>query len=150
MYKVQTGAFLIKRNADKLKEALQSKGFDCFVKKQGIYYKVQTGAFNVKSNAQALRDDLIRNGFDAFITEEDGMAFTPRLTKNGMLNSPYWYSTDNPYYPTNQLPNCTCYCYGRWYEILQQNPTQLPRGNGGQWYPRAVAAGMSALPSCAP
>lgn len=143
MYLVQAGAFLFRNNADKLKEKLTKDGFDCFIKKQGMYYKVQCGAFTIKQNANNLVKLLKSKGYDAFIAEENVMAFTPRLTKNGMLNSPYWYSTDNPYYPTNQLPNCTCYCYGRVYEITQQNPTYLPRGNGGQWYPKAVQSGLT-------
>ena len=41
------------------------------------------------------------------------MAFTPRLTSDGMMNNPYWYSL-NPFYnipatPPHKygLPNCT-------------------------------------------
>ena len=63
-----------------------------------------------------------------------------------MEGSQYWYSTGNPYYPTNGLPNCTCYCYGRWWEITGQNPTNLPRGNGGQWYPRATGFNKGQVP----
>lgn len=65
------------------------------------------------------------------------MAFVPRLTKSGMYNSPWWYSTGNIYYPNYQLPNCTCYCYGRWGELYGafQN---LPSANGGDWYRRAT------------
>lgn len=144
MYKVQTGAFLIKRNAENYVKQLKAKGFDCFIKRQGIYYKVQCGAFNSKQNAQNLKAELQKQGFDAIIVEENKeVAFTPRLTKNGMLNSQYWYSDGNPFYPVNQLPNCTCYCYGRWWEIMQVNPTNLPRGNGGTWYDTARNNGLS-------
>lgn len=67
------------------------------------------------------------------------MAFMPRLTRNGMLNSPYWYSNANGYYAGgNGLPNCTCYVYGRWWEILGSDPSFLNSlGNGGQWYNNA-------------
>ena len=45
------------------------------------------------------------------------MGFNPRLNLNGMLNNFYWYS-DNPFYQSNYgLPNCTCYAYGRFWEI---------------------------------
>ena len=60
--------------------------------------------------------------------------FTPRLSSSGMLNNPYWYnSTFNPFYPTYGLPNCTCYAWGRWYEITGQWPG-LPTGDAGTWF----------------
>lgn len=61
--------------------------------------------------------------------------FTPRLNSNGMQGSKYYYS-DNPYYLGGfGLPNCTCYAYGRYYEILQEKPTWLSSGDAKQWYP---------------
>lgn len=68
------------------------------------------------------------------------MAFIPRLSSSGIQNNPYWYS-DNPFYQAGYgMPNCTCYCYGRWYEILGSKPTMLPLGNAGTWYDTAPAS----------
>lgn len=45
------------------------------------------------------------------------------------------------------LPNCTCYAWGRFWEIGDPNstkihkPTQLPTGDGYVWWERAVASG---------
>lgn len=55
-----------------------------------------------------------------------------------MEGSRYWYSSTNPFYPTFGLPNCTCYAWGRFWEISVQSgqehiPT-LPTGNGGEWW----------------
>ena len=61
--------------------------------------------------------------------------FTPRLSKQGMLNSKYWYSSTNPFYPTYGLPNCTCYAWGRFWEISDVVP-HLPTGDGGEWWGR--------------
>ena len=62
------------------------------------------------------------------------MAFTPRLTAAGILNNPMWYS-DNPYWQRGYgLPNCTCYAYGRVYEILGSKPSWIPQANAGDWY----------------
>ena len=61
------------------------------------------------------------------------MAFIPRLTDAGIYNNPYWYS-DNPFYPAYGMPNCTCYAWGRWYELLGRKPTELYTGNAGDWY----------------
>lgn len=61
------------------------------------------------------------------------MTFSPRLNSNGIYNNKWWYSTENVYYPSYQLPNCTCYCYGRYAEILGKF-YKLPNANGGDWY----------------
>ena len=71
------------------------------------------------------------------------MAFSPRLNSIGMLGNRHWYTTDNPYYPTYGLPNCTCYAWGRFWEIgdplslgiNKPNPNDLPGGwSGGYWW----------------
>lgn len=71
------------------------------------------------------------------------MAFTPRLDDTGMLNNPYWYSSTNPYYPANGMPNCTCYAWGRFWEINNQmghNVTPLGMvGNANTWYNNSPA-----------
>lgn len=62
-----------------------------------------------------------------------GCVFTPRLTDSGMMNNPYWYS-QNPFYLAGfGLPNCTCYAWGRAYEIMGKRPT-LSLGNADQWF----------------
>ena len=62
--------------------------------------------------------------------------YTPRLSKNGMLGSKYWYSNTNPFYASGYgLPNCTCYSWGRFWEISDVVP-HLPTGNGGEWWGR--------------
>ena len=75
------------------------------------------------------------------------MAYTPRLDANGIVNNFHWYS-DNPFYIAGYgMPNCTCYAWGRFWEIGDPNstgenkPTQLPTGDGGVWWERAVASG---------
>lgn len=67
--------------------------------------------------------------------------FTPRLSANGIYLSKYYYA-DNPFHQSGYgLPNCTCYAWGRFYEISGVRPNNLPLGNGGDWYPSAVNAG---------
>ncbi len=58
--------------------------------------------------------------------------YTPRTTAPAKDNK-YYYSKINPFYPNYGLPNCTCYAYGRAYEILGVDP-KLPTGNAGTWY----------------
>lgn len=59
--------------------------------------------------------------------------FTPRLNSLGMVGNPYWYSR-NPFYTAGYgLPNCTCYAWGRRYEITGKRPT-LSLGNAETWY----------------
>lgn len=70
-----------------------------------------------------------------------GNTYTPRLTSDGMQGNIHWYSNGNPFYASGYgLPNCTCYAYGRFWEIGDpnndgsNNPTGLPRGDAGTWY----------------
>lgn len=74
------------------------------------------------------------------------MAFTPRLTSNGMQNNPWWYSNGNVFYASGYgLPNCTCYAYGRYAEI-RNGFANLPTGNGGDWYDAATSFQRGQIP----
>lgn len=75
------------------------------------------------------------------------MSYVPRLTDTGIRGNFHWYS-QNPFYQSGYgMPNCTCYAWGRFWEIGDTNstgenrPNQLPTGDGGVWWSRAVASG---------
>lgn len=72
LYRVQTGAFKSKTNADALLAKVKAKGFDTYMVKVGGLYKIQVGAFKVKANAEAMMKKLQAAGFSAFITTEEG------------------------------------------------------------------------------
>lgn len=72
IYRVQTGAFKDKSNADRLSVELKKKGFDTYIIQIDDLYKVQTGAYSVKSNAEAMVQKLKKAGYDAFITIKSG------------------------------------------------------------------------------
>lgn len=65
--------------------------------------------------------------------------YIPRLTDSGMRGNPYWYSR-NPFYQAGYgLPNCTCYAWGRFWEIGDPNQQYINRptlstGNAEDWY----------------
>lgn len=72
------------------------------------------------------------------------MAFIPRLDKIGMEGNPKWYS-QNPFYPRYQLPNCTCYAWGRWWEINDpggigiNRPNLNTAGNAKNWWANNIS-----------
>lgn len=71
--------------------------------------------------------------------------FTPRLTPEGIYQHRYWYS-DNPFHQSGYgLPNCTCYAWGRFYEVSGVRPDNLPLSDGGKWYTDASKSGNYAL-----
>lgn len=72
LYRVQTGAFKSKTNADAMLAKVKAKGFDTYMVKVGDLYKIQVGAFKVKANAEAMMKKLQAGGFSAFITTEEG------------------------------------------------------------------------------
>lgn len=72
LYRVQTGAFKSKTNADAMLAKVKAKGFDTYMVKAGGLYKIQVGAFKVKANAEAMMKKLQAAGFSTFITTEEG------------------------------------------------------------------------------
>ena len=71
------------------------------------------------------------------------MAYVPRLNDDGIRGNYKWYSR-NPFYQSGYgLPNCTCYAWGRFWEIGDPSNTganrpHLPTGNGNQWWGQVV------------
>ena len=60
------------------------------------------------------------------------MAYKPRLTAPSKTNK--FYYKNNPFYQSGYgLPNCTCYAYGRFYEVLGEKP-KLSLSNAENWY----------------
>ena len=74
IYRVQTGAYKIKANAEALAVKVKAAGFQTYIVLVGDLYKVQTGAFRVKKYAEAERDKLKAAGFNAFVTTKTGSA----------------------------------------------------------------------------
>lgn len=65
--------------------------------------------------------------------------FTPRLDADGIEGSFYYYS-QNPFYQSGYgMPNCTCYAWGRFWEISDttgdgSNKPTLPTSDAGRWF----------------
>jgi surface antigen len=67
------------------------------------------------------------------------MEYAPRLNTDGMSGNPKWYSRNLFYQCGYGLPNCTCYAWGRWWEISDPNNQFINRpnlstGNGRDWW----------------
>ena len=79
-------------------------------------------------------------GIKAFRSRTD--IHTPSEIKDN-----FHYYSQNPFYPNYQMPNCTCYAWGRFWEIADvdnngsNKPNGLPTGNGGEWYPQLEKLG---------
>lgn len=76
LYRVQTGAYLLKANAEKQLQAVKAAGFDTYMVKSGLYYKIQVGAYSVKANAENMLARIKAAGFNGFITTKSGNAIT--------------------------------------------------------------------------
>ena len=74
LYRVQTGAYKQKANADAQLAKVKAAGFDTYMVQAGGYYKIQVGAYNKKANADAMAAKLKAAGFDTYITTEQGKA----------------------------------------------------------------------------
>ena len=82
LYRVQTGAFSKKSNADALEEKLKAKGFDTYMVQSGGFYKVQVGAYSIMANAETMMEKVKAAGFDAFITTASGSAVSSSNAKS--------------------------------------------------------------------
>lgn len=74
LYRVQTGAYKQKANADAQLARVKAAGFDTYMVQAGGYYKIQVGAYSKKENADAMAAKLKAAGFDTYITTEQGKA----------------------------------------------------------------------------
>ena len=74
LYRVQTGAFSKKSNADAMLAKVKAAGFDTYMVQVNGLYKIQVGAYSKKSNAEAMLEKIKAAGFDAFITTKSGQA----------------------------------------------------------------------------
>ena len=72
LYRVQTGAYKQKANADAQLAKVKTAGFDTYMVQAGGYYKIQVGAYSKKANADAMAAKLKAAGFDTYITTEQG------------------------------------------------------------------------------
>ena len=72
-YRVQAGAFTLKKNAQEKLKALKSAGFvDAFIVQVGNLWKVQVGAYNRADYARALVKKLQNAGFSALVVPASG------------------------------------------------------------------------------
>lgn len=72
LYRVQVGAFSVRKNAERVLDELKGKDFDAFITSIDIgqtIYRVQVGAFGVKANAEAMKTKLKIAGYDALIVQ---------------------------------------------------------------------------------
>lgn len=81
LYRVQTGAFSNKDNADRMLASVQAAGYDTYMVQVDGLYKIQVGAYSVKANADAMLERVKASGFDAFITTNGGQAVSAAPSK---------------------------------------------------------------------
>ncbi|MBU5294104.1 N-acetylmuramoyl-L-alanine amidase, partial [Anaerosalibacter bizertensis] len=67
LYRVQTGAFSQRENAQNLVDELKAKGYEAMIVEKGGIYKVQVGAFSQRGNADKLAEQLKADGFEAIV-----------------------------------------------------------------------------------
>ena len=66
-YRVQTGAFRKRENADRMLYLLQEKGYPAYILQDGELYKVQVGAFLQLDNAIRMEQKLREDGYCTLI-----------------------------------------------------------------------------------
>lgn len=108
LYRVQMGAFSLKKNASDKCHAVKAAGFDAFLVQVGALWKVQAGAFAEKKNAEAMVKKLQAAGFTAIVVASSGEPGNETLshgstvrvkkgakTYDGTALAPFVYSRDH-------------------------------------------------------
>lgn len=84
LYRVQTGAYSNKENAEKQLAKVKAAGFDTYMVQVGNLYKIQVGAYSKIENANAMAAKLKAAGFDTYITTEGGQAASTTVAKKSV------------------------------------------------------------------
>lgn len=93
-------------------------------------------SYDPNINHYQLRQQYANNWLDYM---GGSSSFVPRTDDTGINGDPHYYSR-NPFYLAGYgMPNCTCYAWGRFWEIADPNNQYINRptlstGNGGQWW----------------
>lgn len=114
LYRVQTGAFSKRPNADAWAAKLKAAGFATYIVQVGNLYKVQVGAFAQKANADNMVAKLKAAGYDAFITTNYGATVQSGVTMKsaaeiakeifrGTCSDPRWSTWGNGATRVNRL-----------------------------------------------
>lgn len=83
IYRVQTGAFRNKDNADLMLIKVRAAGFtDAYMTKSGELYRIQVGAFSKKDNADKMADSIEKKGFEAYVTTKGGAVVSTTQKKS--------------------------------------------------------------------
>lgn len=82
LYRVQAGAYKVKRYAEALCKKIKAAGFDAFIIQVDGLYKVQVGAFGVRANAEAQVAKLKAAGFSAFINTNKPIVQVQKKTED--------------------------------------------------------------------
>lgn len=130
LYRVQTGAFSVKSNADALLVKVKAAGFETYMVKVNGLYKVQVGAFSVKANADAMAAKLKAKGFDVYITTESGTpvaAEAPKPIAEIKVGSKVMVKSGAKTYTGGNLSS---FVYKTVYDVLQINGNRVVIGLG--------------------
>lgn len=83
LYRVQTGAFRSKSNADAMLSKVKAAGFtDAYMTKSDELYRIQVGAYSKKANADKMANEIEKKGFEAYVTSKGGTAVTSTTKKS--------------------------------------------------------------------
>ena len=132
LYRVQTGAFSVKSNADALLAKVKAAGFETYMVKVNGLYKVQVGAFSVKTNADAMAAKLKAKGFDVYITTESGTPVAAEVPKEKpvaeiKVGSKVMVKANAKTYTGGNLSS---FVYKTVYDVIQMNGDRVVIGLG--------------------
>lgn len=131
LYRVQTGAFSVKANADALLAKVKAAGFETYMVQVNGLYKVQVGAYGVKSNADTMAAKLKAKGFDVYITTQGGTAVSstpaPKPVETIKVGSKVMVKSGAKTYTGGNLSS---FVYKTVYDVIQISGDRIVIGLG--------------------
>lgn len=127
LYRVQTGAFKNKSNADSLLSKVKAAGFETYMVQVDGLYKVQVGAYSVKSNADAMAAKLKAKGFETYITTKGGSAVSSSPTKEMKVGSKVKVKQGAKTFTGGNLAS---FVYRTVYDVLEIKGNRVVIGKG--------------------
>jgi len=130
LYRVQTGAYSKKANADAQLAKVKAAGFETYMVKVGSLYKIQVGAYKNKSNAISMASKLKKAGFDTYITTQSGTpvaASTPAPAATIKVGSKVKVKNGAKTYTGGNLAS---FVYKTTYDVIQISGDRVVIGLG--------------------
>lgn len=119
LYRVQVGAYSVKKNAEAQLAKIKAAGFDAFIAVvDNKLYRVQVGAYSIRENAEAQLAKVKAAGFNGFVTKLSGQVLTNEIKPGSIVRL-------KPFAPDYNGGKLASFVYGRNHTVKSINGNRV-------------------------